>query len=110
MVFTAPSWLPPLPAIPDVPLFDFMFHEQYGRASFESSLDPYVCNVSGKRITARDQKQRVEVLARGLAADLGWNVNGGSEFDKVVGIFALNTVWLGSHHRVLVENSEIDVK
>lgn len=92
MVFTPGPWLPPLPAIPDVSLPEFMFDERYGRAPFSTSLDPYVCNTSGKAITALGQKQRIEDLARALAFELGWAVNEGSEFDKVVSVFALNTV------------------
>lgn len=35
---------------------------------------------------------RVESLAKGLAKEFGWSPNQGTEWDKVVGIFALNTV------------------
>lgn len=92
MVFTPATWLPPLPAIPDVPLHKFMFEEKYGRASFNSSLPPFVCSVTGRSISARDLVQRVELLARSLAAELGWSVNEGSEYDKVISVFAMNTV------------------
>jgi len=34
----------------------------------------------------------VELLAQVLAVELGWSVNEGSEYDKVVSVFALNTV------------------
>ena len=40
---------------------------------------------------------RVDHLAKGLAKEFGWEVNKGTEWDKVVGIFALNTVCLPSH-------------
>ncbi|OAG44053.1 hypothetical protein AYO21_01510 [Fonsecaea monophora] len=92
MVFTPPSWLPPLPEIPDVSLPVFMFDEQYGRAPFSTSLNPYVCGISGKTITPVEQKERVEILANSLSSELGWAVNEGSEIDKVVGVFALNTI------------------
>jgi hypothetical protein len=35
---------------------------------------------------------RVEHLARALSKELGWQPNRGTEWDKVAGIFALNTV------------------
>jgi hypothetical protein len=35
---------------------------------------------------------RVEHLARALSKEFGWQPNEGTEWDKVVGIFALNTV------------------
>ncbi|KAF4453781.1 hypothetical protein F53441_3607 [Fusarium austroafricanum] len=38
------------------------------------------------------EKSRTDKLARDLASELGWMVNEGSEMDKVVTIFALNTI------------------
>lgn len=35
---------------------------------------------------------RVEHLARTMAQEFGWQPNKGTEWDKVAGIFALNTV------------------
>jgi hypothetical protein len=102
MVFKAASWLPPLPDLPDVSLCEFMFDEQYGRAPIATSLPAYVCSISNKSISALEQKQRVEVMARALAIELGWSVNNGSEFDKVVGVFALNTVRLISDTQKLL--------
>ncbi|KAF4466755.1 4-coumarate-- ligase-like 7 [Fusarium albosuccineum] len=92
MVFNSPSWVPPLPKLPDTSIFEFMFNEDHGRASFESSLPAYVCGLSGGTVSAREQKSRTETLARGLALELAWGVNEGSEMDKVVGTFALNTI------------------
>ncbi|KXH49922.1 AMP-binding enzyme [Colletotrichum salicis] len=93
MLFLPDQSLPQLPSIPDtVPLCDFMFDEQYGRHPVAKSLDSYTCGLSGYSISAKEQKARVEALARSLAQELGWSVNQGSEFDKVIGIFALNTV------------------
>ncbi|RMZ91015.1 hypothetical protein DV736_g1733, partial [Chaetothyriales sp. CBS 134916] len=93
MVFTAPTWAPPLPEIPDtVPLCEFMLDEKHGRQRFAESLDTYTCGITGKSITARDQKTRVDHLSRALAKEFGWKVNQGSEMDKVAGVFALNTI------------------
>lgn len=93
MVFVSPEWVPELPNIPDtVPLNDFMFEEQYGRAPFATSLDSYVDGSNGRRVSAQVLKERVASLARALASELNWEVNKGSEFSKLVGVFALNTV------------------
>ncbi|KAI1611662.1 4-coumarate-CoA ligase, variant [Exophiala viscosa] len=93
MIFNAPDFLPPLPEVPDnVPLCDFMFDEQYGRRPISQSLDAYTCGITGRSISAEDQKSRVSFLARSLANELGWKVNVGSEYDKVVGVFAHNTI------------------
>lgn len=93
MVFYPEKWVPKLPEIPDtVPLCGFMLDEQYGRRPFSESWDPYTCGLSGRTITASQQKERVEKLSRALAKELGWGVNRGSEYEKVVGVFALNTV------------------
>ena len=71
---------------------DFMFDEQNGRCPYAKSLDAYVCGRSGSRLTAVEYKSQVELLARALSKEFTWGVDTGSEFDKVVGIFALNTV------------------
>lgn len=93
MGFRPNQSLPELPDVPDtVPICDFMFDERYGRHPIAGSLDTYTCGLGGASISAQGQKSRVELLARSLAQELGWRVNQGSEFDKVVGIFALNTV------------------
>ncbi|KAF4775513.1 AMP-binding enzyme [Colletotrichum scovillei] len=81
-----------MPGTGNMPLCEFMFDEQYGRHPVATSLDSYTCGLSGSSISAQEQKSRVEALARSLALEFGWSVNQGSEFDKVVGIFALNTV------------------
>lgn len=94
MVFYPPKWAPKLPFDPPdtVPICDFFLDERYGRLPLNKSLDPYTCGISGKSYTAGEQRQRTESLARGLANELGWKVNQGTEFDKVVGLFAFNTV------------------
>lgn len=93
MIFTAPDFVPPLGPVPDtVPICDFMFDERYGRRPISESLDAYTCGLSGRSISASEQKERVDALAWSLCHEFGWEVNEGSEYDKVVGIFALNTV------------------
>jgi ribosome assembly protein SQT1 len=98
MVFYPPPWVPKLPEIPDtVPICEFMLDEKHGRRPYSDSWDAYTCGLSGKSITAVQQKENVDRLARSLAKEFGWKVNEGTEYDKVVGVFALNTV--RSSHR-----------
>ncbi|KEF61865.1 uncharacterized protein A1O9_03436 [Exophiala aquamarina CBS 119918] len=93
MVFYPEKWVPELPEIPDnVPICDFMLDEQYGRRPYSESWDTYTCALSGRSITASQQKEHVEKLSRALAQQFGWKVNEGTEYDKVVGVFALNTI------------------
>ena len=94
MVFYPPAWAPKLLFDPPdtVSICDFVLDEKHGRLPLESSLDPYTCGISGKSYTAKEQKQRTEHLARALAKEFGWRVNEGTEYEKVAGVFALNTV------------------
>ncbi|KAK0105222.1 hypothetical protein ONS96_004622 [Cadophora gregata f. sp. sojae] len=93
MVFTPPSWVPKLPDVPDtVPISQFMLDDSYGRCPLKKSRNPFTCGLSGKTYTASEMVGRVDQLARALAKEFGWQVNKGTEWDKVVGIFALNTV------------------
>lgn len=93
MVFTSPSWVAKLPEIPDtVSIPDFLFDEQHGRKPLDKSLDPFTCGLSGKTRSAQEQKKEVDHLARALNKEFGWKVNEGSEYDKVINVFALNTV------------------
>ncbi|KAF2463973.1 amp dependent CoA ligase [Lindgomyces ingoldianus] len=94
MVFTAPAWVPHLPFDPpdSVPLHQFQFDEAYGRCPFQLSKSPFTCALSGATNPVLDVKQRVEHLAQGLAKDMGWKPNIGSEWNKVVNIFSLNHI------------------
>ena len=93
MVFKQNPWVPELPEVPDtVPIPDFMLDEQHGRYPLAKSLDSYTCGLSGRTFSILEQKTAVDHLARSLGKELGWEVNKGSEYDKVAGIFALNTV------------------
>lgn len=98
MLFRPSAALPKLPSIPDtVSLVDFIFDDEYGRCPLTESLDPYVDGTSGPSISAVAQKQRVNLLARALQEELGWQVNQGEDLEKVVGIFALNNVCPHNH-------------
>lgn len=95
MVFKPPQWLPDfrLESIPDsIPISEFILDEKYGRSPLEKSRKPFVCGITARGYTAAEVKLRVDYLARALARELGWEPNKGSEWDKVVAIFSLNTV------------------
>ncbi|EWY89542.1 hypothetical protein FOYG_10366 [Fusarium oxysporum NRRL 32931] len=93
MAFYPPSWVPNLPDIPDsISVADFINTEKAGRKSFEKSKRPYTCGVTGKSRTAEEVAQRVDFLARGLAKTVGFDPHDGTAWDRVVAIYALNTI------------------
>lgn len=94
MVFTAPSWVPKLPFDPpdSVPLCDFMLDEQYGRHALVDSRPPFTCGLTGAQYPITEVKDRVDKLARALSKELGWQPNRGTEWDKVAGVFSVNTI------------------
>jgi hypothetical protein len=94
MPFKPPSWVPKLPfEIPDtIPLNDFMFDERYGRYSLIKSRSPFICGISGKAPSTLETKEQIEHLAKGLSKELGWLPNEGTEWNKVAGMFSVNTV------------------
>ncbi|KAL5116984.1 hypothetical protein ACEQ8H_005070 [Pleosporales sp. CAS-2024a] len=94
MVFVPPSWVPPLPIGPpdSVSLCDFMLDERFGRHPLGYSRNPFTCGLTGKTHSSLEVKERVDLLARGLAQELGFQPNHGSEWDKVIAVFSLNTL------------------
>ncbi|OQU95218.1 hypothetical protein CLAIMM_01457 [Cladophialophora immunda] len=93
MVFLPNPRLGQMPDVPDsVPLCDFILDETYGRRRIAESLNPFVCALTARSITAQQQKDDVAALSRTLAKALQWKVNEGSEYDKVAVIFAQNLV------------------
>ncbi|KAL8767819.1 MAG: hypothetical protein Q9209_005813 [Squamulea sp. 1 TL-2023] len=96
MVFTSPEWVPKLPFDPpdSVPICDFMLNEQYGRRALNDSRPPFTCGLTGAEYSAHQVKDRVYKLAKALSKELAWNPNQGTEWDKVAGIFSINTVRL----------------
>jgi hypothetical protein len=93
-MFYPPASGPKLPFDPPdfITVADFLLDERYGRHPLGYSKPMFTCGVTGKEYSALDVKERVDYLARGLAKELGWSPNKGTEWDKVVGIFAVNTV------------------
>jgi hypothetical protein len=94
MTFVPPSWVPQLPFDPpdSIPICDFMLDERYGRHPLGYSNDPFSCGLTGKTYSSLEVKERVDWLARGLAKELGFHPNQGSEWDKVIAVFSVNTV------------------
>lgn len=69
-----------------------MWDENYNRHPLGYSRPPFTCGLTGKAYSALEVKERIDHLARGLAKELGWQPNQGTEWDKVIGVFSVNTV------------------
>ncbi|KAK4561438.1 hypothetical protein LTR86_004756 [Recurvomyces mirabilis] len=93
MPFEPPSWTLPLPEVPtSVSIETFMWDENYGRHPLGYSQDPFTDGLTGRTYNAFQVKERVDHLSRALAKEFGWRPDQGSEYDKIVGIFSLNTI------------------
>ena len=93
MVFLPPKQFGQLGPVPDhIPISEFMLNGQHGRVPHAVSRDPYTCGLSGKTYSSHEVVDRVDFLARGLAAEFGWSPNQESEWDKTVAVFSVNTV------------------
>jgi len=94
MVFSTPDWVPNIPwEIPDsLPLGQFALDGLDATFHRDPAKPLVVDGITGKSYSRDVLRQRVEWLAGGLARKLGWSVNEGSPWDKVVAIYSLNTV------------------
>ncbi|KAF2015659.1 acetyl-CoA synthetase-like protein [Aaosphaeria arxii CBS 175.79] len=94
MPFYPPEWVPKLPFDPpdSITVADFLLEEHYGRHPLGYSNAPFICGLTGKSYSTLEVKERVDYLARGLAKELGWEPNKGSEWDKVIAVFSVNTL------------------
>jgi acyl-CoA synthetase (AMP-forming)/AMP-acid ligase II len=93
MPFTPPSSTPDHPNIPShISLEQFMFDENYGRYPLGYSKAPFQCGLSGKQYSFLEVKERVDHLARALGKQLGFKPNEGSEWDKTIAVFSVNTI------------------
>lgn len=97
MVFSAPASVPGLSVDPpdNIPISEFILNEKYGRHPFAQSRQPFTCGIAGVGYSAFQVRDRVEHLAKALTNELAWDPSSGSEWDKVVAIFSLNTVRIG---------------
>jgi len=94
MVFYPPAWVPKLPFDPpdSIPISEFMLNEKYGRHPLSRSKPPFTCGLTGAEYSAVEVRERVDQLARALSEELSWKPNQGTEWDKVAGVFSVNTV------------------
>lgn len=76
----------------DIPISEFMLNEKHGRLAHDQSRDPFTCGLSGKSYSSRQVVDRVDHIARGLAKEFGWSPNNGTEWDKTIAVFSLNSV------------------
>ncbi|KAL9077442.1 MAG: hypothetical protein Q9161_000287 [Pseudevernia consocians] len=94
MVFFPPSWVPELASDPpdSIPISDFMLDERYGRYPLHLARQPFTCGLTGFGYSALEVRDRVNKLAKALSKELGWRPNEGTEWDKVIGVFSVNTI------------------
>lgn len=93
MVFLPSKNAGQLAPIPDdISISEFVLNEKYGRRPHAISRDPFTCGFSGKSHSSQEVASRVDLLARSLAKEFGWAPNKGSEWDKTLAVFTLNTV------------------
>lgn len=93
MVFLPPKAFGELGTVPDhIPVSEFMLNEQYGRVPHSHSRDPYTCGLTGKSYSSHEVANRTDLLARALAKEFGWSPNKGTEWDKALAVFSINTV------------------
>lgn len=69
-----------------------MYDERYGRFGTSKARNPYTCGVTGKTYTSRQVPERIDLLARAIAKRLGFSPNEGTEWDRVVAVYSVNTV------------------
>ena len=93
-MFTSNSSLPAqaLDIADTCPIEEFLFNEAYGRHKIIQSRNPLTCGVTGKTYSFSDLRQRVDFLARGLAQNLGWQPNKGTQWQKVICVYSANSV------------------
>ncbi len=69
-----------------------MYNEKYGRHSTAKARNPYTCGITGTTYTPQQIPERVDLLARAIAKRLGFSPNEGTEWERVVAVYAVNTV------------------
>ncbi|KAK0655893.1 hypothetical protein B0T16DRAFT_315553 [Cercophora newfieldiana] len=94
MVFYPPAWVPKLPFDPpdSITVGEFTRNEIYGRRPITKSRNPFTCGITGKTFTTAQSHERSDLIAKALSKIMGWEPNADSPWDKVVGIFSLNTI------------------
>lgn len=74
-----------------ISIAEFMSNDKYGRYPLAKARSPFVCGVTGQSYTAAEVVDRETYLAKAIRKRLGFT-HEGSEWDRVVALFSLNTV------------------
>lgn len=83
----------PATDVPDsITIEEFFSNEKYGRTPVSQSRNPYTCGITGKTYTVNEVAKRADYLSRAIAQILHFDPNEGTEWDRVVGLYSLNTV------------------
>lgn len=69
-----------------------MLTEKHGRTPFADSKNPFTCGLTGKTYGIDEIRQRVTHLSKAISKRLDFAPNEGTEWEKVVALFSLNTV------------------
>lgn len=92
MPFFAKIQTLPIEPPDSIPIADYIFNDEYRDRSLETSKNPFTCGLSGKTYSNKEVMERIELIARSLSKEIGWKPNEGTEWEKVVGIFSVNSV------------------
>ncbi|KHN98708.1 secreted aspartic proteinase [Metarhizium album ARSEF 1941] len=80
-------------ALPDsVTLEEFINKPGYGRHPIAESRDPYTCGITGLTRSVAQVARRTDHLARAIAEQLAFDPHEGTEWDRVVCLYSLNTI------------------
>lgn len=71
-----------------------MVNERYGRHAFKTSKNPYTCGLTGKTYSATEVTERIDHLARALKLRLRFSPTEDTEWDRVVALYSVNTVFV----------------
>jgi hypothetical protein len=69
-----------------------MTDERWGRHPLAKSKNPYTCGLTGKTYSAVEVQRRTAYLARAIGKRLGFNPHEGTEWERVVCLYSVNTV------------------
>jgi acyl-CoA synthetase (AMP-forming)/AMP-acid ligase II len=79
-----------------------MYDEKHGRYPNTKSRNPYTCGITGKTYTADQVAKRVDHLSRAIGKRLGFSPAEGTEWDRVVALYSLNTVRFSKRPKALL--------
>lgn len=69
-----------------------MHDENHGRYPLAESRPPYICGLTGKAYSAVEVARRTDFLSRAISKRLNLDPTEGTEWDRVVCLYSLNTV------------------